>query len=292
MLKIILLTVLFSATVFLFWPGRVSNLFYYPDNVSYGTPANYGLRFHEVAFRSHDGTELSGWFVPALGKAHGTVVHFHGNAQNMGSHFAFVAWLPAQGFNVFTFDYRGYGYSAGAPDREGVYQDSVAALSYISTRKDIDPSRLLVLGQSLGGSNAIAALGANGFRGVRAVAIESAFSSYRSIVREKIGEIPVLALLKWPLSYLLLGDRYSAEQVVDRISPVPLLLIYGTNDPVVSLNQGKRLLERAKEPKEFWTVTENGHLETFIREDWPYRKRLVQFFLKSLSEIPSATGSK
>ena len=270
--------------------GGVARLFYYPDRISYGTPDQSGLPYEEVSFASKDGTRLSGWFIPAVGAPRGTVIHFHGNAQNMSSHFNFVSWLPAEGFNLFVFDYRGYGRSAGKPDRRGVYEDSVAALNCIAARKDLDPGRLLVFGQSLGGANAITAVGANRFAGIRAVAVESAFSSYRGIVREKIGQIPVLSLLKWPLSYLLIGDDYSPENVVARISPVPLLLVYGTKDPIIPLDQGKRLYDKARQPKEFWSIT-GGHTEAFVDAGSPYRKRLVKFFIDALPGNVSA-GAK
>ncbi|ACM21604.1 hydrolase or acyltransferase, alpha/beta fold family [Geotalea daltonii FRC-32] len=280
MTKILLLVLLIALTVLC--QGCVGRLFYYPDKETYDTPARHGLPFEEVTFASKDGTRLSGWFIPAVGKPKGTVIHFHGNAQNMTAHFGFVSWLPAEGFNLFVFDYRGYGKSAGRPNRQGVFEDSVAAISYIAARKDVDQNRLLILGQSLGGTNAIAAVGMNRFTGIRAVAIESTFASYREIVRDKIGEIPIVSLFKWPLSYLLVGNSHSADQVVDKIAPLPLLLIYGDEDPIIPYRHGKKLFEKAKEPKQFWTIKGGSHTEAFLEAGSPYRAKLVSFFLESL----------
>ncbi len=263
--------------------GCVGRMFYHPDRAVYDTPARHGLRFEEVSFRSQDGTKLSGWFVPAVGTPRGTVVHFHGNAQNMTAHFAFVSWLPAEGFNLFVFDYRGYGRSEGNPDRQRVLEDSVAALEYVAARKDVDRNRLLILGQSLGGANAIAAVGETRFPGIRAVAVESAFSSSRRIVREKIGQMPVISLLRGPLSHLLIGDSHSPEKVVADIAPVPLLLIYGTADPVVSYGHGERLFAQAREPKHLWTIEGGGHTAAFAEPSSPYRQRLVAFFDAALA---------
>ncbi len=170
--------------------GCANRFVYYPSREDYGTPADVGLRYEEVTFHSADGTALSGWFVPALGRAEGTVVQFHGNAQNMTAHFSYVSWLPQEGFNVFVFDYRGYGKSAGSPSREGVYEDCLAALGYVRSRPDVDPDRTLVLGQSLGGANAIAVLGSGGAPRVRAVAIDSSFYSYRLMARDVIRRVP------------------------------------------------------------------------------------------------------
>ncbi len=272
----------------LFCQGCVGRMFYHPDRTVYDTPARHDLRYEEVSFRSKDGTMLSGWFVPAVGTPRGTVIHFHGNAQNMTAHFAFVSWLPAEGFNLFVFDYRGYGRSEGKPDREGVYEDSVAALEYVASRKDADRTRLLVFGQSLGGANAIAALGETRFPGIRAVAVESAFSSYRGIVREKLGQMPVLSLLKGPLSHLLIGDDHSPDKVVADIAPVPLLIIHGTADLVVSYSHGERLFALAREPKQLWTIEGGGHTAAFAEPSSPYRQRLVAFFNAALTGSDSS----
>jgi len=264
--------------------GCVGGMFYYPDQQVYATPARHGLKYEEVTFPSRDGTLLSGWFIPAVGAARGTVIHFHGNAQNMTSHFGFVSWLPSQGFNLFVFDYRGYGKSAGKPARQGIYEDCLAALDYVAKRPGIDHDRLLVLGQSLGGANAIAALGSSPRKGVRAVAIDSAFSSYRGIVRDKIGAMPLLSLLRWPLSYLLIGDSLSPDSFVANIAPTPLVIIHGSDDPVIPYRHGKRLFDLAGEPKQLWTVEGGEHTSALMDPAGVYRQRLVAFFMDALAK--------
>ena len=49
--------------------GCVESMFYYPDRVRYETPDALGLRYERVRFQSTDGTALSGWFIPAAGRA-------------------------------------------------------------------------------------------------------------------------------------------------------------------------------------------------------------------------------
>ncbi len=264
--------------------GCVSHMFYYPDRVDYGTPAGEGLAFEDVFFASRDGTRLHGWWVPAAGAATGTVVHFHGNAQNLSAHWGFVDWLPARGFNVFVFDYRGYGRSDGRPGRQGVYEDSVAALACVLGRSGVDRRRVVVLGQSLGGAQALAVLGREGTQGVKAVAIDSSFYSYRSIVRDKIREMPLLGWFRWPLSWLVIGDRYSPGPVADRISPVPLLLLHGTADEVIPPHHSQWIFDRAREPKTLLWIEGAPHTDALMDEKGPWRQRLVDFFLHALSE--------
>lgn len=254
--------------------GCVQSMFYYPDRVRYETPDALGLRYENVRFTSADGTRLSGWFIPAAGRtdpktAKGTVVHFHGNAQNMSSHWRFVAWLPAQDYNVFVFDYRGYGESDGEPEPRGVFEDSNAALDHVRARADVDASRLFVFGQSLGGTNAIAAVGSGNRAGVKAVAIESTFYSYRSIANDKL-----------PGAGLLVRDDYGASKFVAAIAPIPLLLIHGTADAVIPHGHSQRLLADAKEPKQLIEVPGAGHLEPMAapRFGTTYQQALTTFF--------------
>jgi fermentation-respiration switch protein FrsA (DUF1100 family) len=254
--------------------GCVQSMFYYPDDVRYETPDALGVRYESVQFNSADGTRLSGWFLPAEGRtnpkeARGTVVHFHGNAQNMSTHWRFVAWLPKQDYNVLVFDYRGYGQSEGKPEPKGVFEDANAALNYVRTRSDVDPDRLFVFGQSLGGTNAIAVVGSGNRAGVKAAAIESTFYSYSSIANEKFKG-----------AGLLVSDTYAASKYVAAVSPIPLLFIHGTADQVIPVEHSRRLLADAREPKRLIEVPGAGHLEpmTGQRFGHAYRQALTEFF--------------
>lgn len=265
---------LFAATAF-FLTSCAQNAFYYPDNVDYGSPMQQGLTYQSLEFTSKDGTTLHGWFVPAKGlqnpkDALGTVVHFHGNAQNLSAHWHGVKWLPEQGFNVFLFDYRGYGKSAGKPSQQGLFDDGNAALDYVRQRADVDANKLLIFGQSLGGTNAIAVVGAGNRAGVKAVAIESTFSAYSDIANDKISGAGIL-----------LRDTYSANRYVDKIAPIPLLLLHGTHDSVIPHSHSQTLYDLAQEPKRLIIIKGGQHLNLPAVEP-NYQQILLQFFREHL----------
>ena len=247
--------------------------FYYPDQRSYANPAEDGYAYEDIRFQSADGTRLAGWFVPAIGKAVGTVIHFHGNARNMGSHYPQVSWLPAKGFNLFTFDYRGYGKSQGVPSRKGVYEDSVAAVEYIKTRADIDQGKLILFGQSLGGANAVCVAGKNKFDGVVGIAIDSVFSSYKSIAMDHV------TWLK-PVAFFVIGNRLSPKRSIDNIAPTPLLIIHGTDDKTVPYKHAKRLFKKANEPKILWTIPSGQHIDALDQHKAEMEPRLHAQFLE------------
>lgn len=269
---VILLTLLLGILVV-----RAVNMdqnFYFPDRKVYRTPAEDGLPFEEITFSSADGTRLNGWFIPAAGDALGTVIHFHGNAQNMTAHYAFVSWLPENGFNLFLFDYRGYGKSAGQPTREGVYQDSEAAMRYIKSRTDIDQNKIILFGQSIGGANAMAVLGSNEYAGIAGIAIESAFSSYQRIASDH-----VLLLIR-PLIPLILRQTHSPIDVVANISPTPILFIHGTQDKIVPYYHAERLFKKAGAPKALWRIDGGWHTEALATYAEEYQPRLLKQFEK------------
>ncbi|MDE2593477.1 MAG: alpha/beta hydrolase [Burkholderiales bacterium] len=252
--------------------GCAQNLFYQPDNILYDVPTRAGLNFEEVTFTSQDGTALTGWFIPAAGiqdprQAKGTVIHFHGNAQNISAHWRFAQWLPQHGYNLFAFDYRGYGTSQGRPNVKGVFEDSNAAINYVRQRPDVNPDKLIIFGQSLGGTNAIAAVGSGNRQGIRAVIVEATFSSYSSIASDKV-----------PGAGLLMNDDYSAQRYIARISPIPLVLIHGTDDKVIALKHSQQLLALAGPPKQLIVVPGGDHIQAFSPKFVKtYQEQLLSF---------------
>jgi hypothetical protein len=258
-----------------------NGLFYYPDSRTYREPDDLATPCEEVFFASGDGTRLHGWFLPsaAPGGALGTVVHFHGNAQNLTSHAYFVEWLPERGFNVFTFDYRGYGKSEGKPSRAGLHLDSLAALEYVRGRDDVDPQRLLVLGQSLGGACALAALGegepARSRAGVRAVAVESTFLWYRDVANSALGG----TFITYPLAWLLISNEHSPGNSLAALEGIPLLAFHAGDDEVVGLENGRAVFEAWPGPKDFVVVPGANHLRALEGET---REKLVEFFRGAL----------
>jgi uncharacterized protein len=232
--------------------------FFYPDSKTYQTPTAHGLDFEELRIASSDGTELSAWFLPAVGKAEATIVHLHGNAQNMSSHFSFTAWLPKAGFNLMVFDYRGYGKSKGAPSRDGLLADSIAAIRYVKTRADVDPSRVILLGQSVGGAMAIAASGSAKCGPLAGVVVDSAFASYPDVGAHVLAQSGSSSSLVGAGRFLV-SNRHGPEKHVGKISPTPLLIYHAKDDPIVPFSHGERLYAKAGEPKQFMAFESGGH---------------------------------
>lgn len=255
-------------------------LFFFPDKEIHLTPDQLRLAYEDVEFASRDGTRLHGWFLPAVGAPRGTIVYFHGNAENVSTHIAAIHWLPAAGYQVFIFDYRGYGRSLGKEDMHGVHLDGQAALDYVGQRADVDPAGIVVFGQSLGGAIAIYSAASSGVP-VRAVVVESAFSSYRAIFREKLADFFLTWPLQWPLS-LAVTDRYSPLTALERLKDVPVLVIHGDQDRIVPVQHARRLYAAAGKDRELWIIEGGAHIAAFTEFQADYRPRLRAYLARHL----------
>jgi fermentation-respiration switch protein FrsA (DUF1100 family) len=227
--------------------------------------------------------------MPADGEPHATVLFLHGNAENVSTHFINVAWMPAEGFNVLALDYRGYGGSAGSPSLPGVQLDIDAALKALLGRPDVDPRRIVLFGQSLGGALAIhyAARGAHR-SALRAVISDSAFADYRMITSEKLAAF----FLTWPFQWLptlTVDNDYSPLASIAEVSPLPLVLIHGQADTIVPPYHAQRLYDSASLPKELWMVPAAGHIQSV--RDPALRRRLGDYVRRIAGSSRAETNS-
>jgi fermentation-respiration switch protein FrsA (DUF1100 family) len=249
--------------------------FFYPRRTFVANP-HLDLVVHEdVFFVSPDGVRLHGWLLRPNGEPRGTILFFHGNAENISTHVGAVLWLAMEGYQVFLIDYRGYGKSEGTPGMEGIHLDALAAIDRLFRMEGVDKDRIVVFGQSLGGAVAVYAVANSPHRDrIRALILDSAFSGYRRIAREKIAELILLWPFQSPLS-LLVTDRYSPSRWIERIGPVPVLILHGEADKVVPVKHGVQLYRLAEEPKQLWITPGAGHIQSL--SDGNLRKRLLCF---------------
>lgn len=229
----------------------------------------------DVYFRSSDGLTLHGWYFRAQ-EDRGAILICHGNVENISTHVKLDLWLIDAGYNLFIFDYRGYGRSEGTPDVKGINLDAEAALeTLLFTLPRTDGGRVIVFGKSLGAAVAVYSVANSPYKDrVKAVILDSPFSSYRTIAREKISN----SIIGWPFQYplsLLVNDDYSPVKFIARVASIPIVIIHGSRDDIVPEHHGRILYEAAFPPKEFWEVMVPGHVRA--QADAGIRKRLLDF---------------
>lgn len=255
-----------------------SSLLYYPSPHRYTDPSKFKHKPEDVNLTASDGTKLHAWmFRSPQRPAKATVLLFHGNAQNLSTHFFSLYWSIDQGFDYLIFDYRGYGESEGKPSPEGSVQDGKAALDWLIAHKD-ESSPLIIFGQSLGGAVALRVACEEKTKFDKII-VDSTFPSYRSIARK----VMTRSWLTWPfqwLGWLVMNDSYAPADCIQNISPKPVLVVHGTADNVVEYEMGEKVFELAREPKEFWKIEDGLHTDFLFRDNLRYQSRLKDWILK------------
>ena len=222
-------------------------LMYFPTG-DVPTPSEIGLTGVEpVTFETTDGLELSGWFFAASGPSpRVTVLVFNGNAGNRAHRAPLAAALQRQGLQVLLLDYRGYGENAGTPSENGLAADSRAARAYLAGRRDVDQSRLVYFGESLGTAVAIDLAVEHP---PAALVLRSPFTSMADLGQHHYPFLPVR---------LLLRDRFAAIDQIRHIR-VPLLVIAGGHDRIVPTENSRRLYDAATTPKTLLVLPDADH---------------------------------
>jgi pimeloyl-ACP methyl ester carboxylesterase len=123
------------------------------------TPASVGLDYREVTLPSDDGVELSAWYVPSGSGA--AVVLLHGAGSTKSSVLDHASVLARHGYGVLLLDARGHGDSTGRAMDWGWYGDADvdAAVTFLAGADGVDPDRIAAVGMSMGGEEAVGALG-------------------------------------------------------------------------------------------------------------------------------------
>ncbi len=240
-------------------------LIYFPRS-DVPSPAAAGLPSAEVAtFDTADGLTLEAWFVPPSGAVTGhTVVVFNGNAGHRGHRAELAAQLSARGLGVLLVDYRGYGGNPGLPSEEGLARDARAALVYVGRRADVDPTRVVFFGESLGAAVAIRlALEYP----PAALILRSPFTSLAEIGRIHYPFLPV----DW-----LLRDRYPSLERITRITS-PLLVVAGEDDRTVPAAESATLFEAAPHPKKLVTIRAADHNDESLTNGPELVRAIVDF---------------
>ena len=260
----ITLAVLIGATLFLMIFEK--RLIYYPAATLDVTPEALGLPFEEVAIDVERGVKLHGWFIKSSKQpAVATVLFSHGNAGNIADRIDRIRTWRTLGVDVLLYDYRGFGRSTGNPDEEGTYRDGRAAYDYLVKSRDVDPARLVLMGESLGCAISIQlALD----RKAAGLVLEAPFAS-----------IPHMAAAIYPFlpAKLFVRTKYDNLAKIPQLK-MPVLIVQGTQDEVIPVAQGRLVFEAAPQPKKFLSVQGAHHNDVYVVGGESYLRELATFF--------------
>jgi fermentation-respiration switch protein FrsA (DUF1100 family) len=189
---------------------------------------------------AEDGVELN-VFWEAAGRDAWTVLYLCGSEEDLSMAMPKLRNYQLKGYNVASFEYRGYGFTDGTPNESNLYEDAGLVYDYLLREKGVNESRLVLHGRSVGGGVAteLATI-----RDPARLILESTFTSvYENLLS-----------LKW-----IPGDMFENENKASKVD-CPVLLIHGEADSIVDVANSIALQGSFGGSKvSFLSVPEAGH---------------------------------
>jgi dienelactone hydrolase len=221
-----------------------------------------------VRFKTYDGVELAAnLYLPQGGSewARGIIV-CHGFGSRKENYADTGERAAAAGLAALVMDLRGHGESEGEVDAN-IFNDVAAALLYLQSRPEVNPTAISIRGASMGGwlavhtaaylpdlTSVIAVCPASDLQ--MSVLMEEVSMVQRGHASPVVPEPPPRVNVNSTATLLY---RLDISKVVKRISPRPLLLIHCEGDEVVPAHSSEQLYNEALEPKTLWLLPGGDH---------------------------------
>jgi fermentation-respiration switch protein FrsA (DUF1100 family) len=220
-------------------------------------PSSYNDNPAILKIETADGEEISALYL-ANPTADYTILHSHGNGEDIGDVHPIMASYYQKGFSVLVYDYRGYGTSEGKPSVSKSYKDADAAYEYLVKELNTPPEQIIAYGRSVGAALAVHTAYKHEVAGL---IVESGFATaFR--VRTVIPIAPF--------------DKFRNIAKVPHID-CPKLFMHGEHDRVIPAWHGKALFKKASEPKMHLWVEDAGHNNVFVAADDDYWEAIGSF---------------
>jgi pimeloyl-ACP methyl ester carboxylesterase len=249
---------------------------------------NLGLPpFVEVTFKSRDGVDLSGWHIPSSNRGAVIMVHSLGSSRLQMRNFARA--LVESGYGIMLFDLRGHARSGGTMSTFGwiEHEDVLGAYDFLKKQSEIDPSRIGLLGFSLGAQVAIrAAAGTDLFSAVWVdgpipIVYEDHFVAVKRRTFRQMFFSPWWWLAYNTQEWLTGLDQPPALiDVIGKVSPRPLMIAAAGSDRIISA--ARRYFDAAGEPKQFWQMDDIPFGSGILEKGDDYDLKLTAFFNRSM----------
>jgi fermentation-respiration switch protein FrsA (DUF1100 family) len=263
--------------------NRTSDLSTFVPEASYNT--------YPVHFYSLDGVQLAGLLLePNEPNGHAIIV-CHGLRHDKNSAVRFVQYLAREGYTLLLVDFRNHGESGGEITSYGYYEkyDLHGAVDFLRSRVKI-PGQIGILGASMGASIALMAAVEND--AIRALVLDSPFSSLKKITLERVSQLTHLPapILRFPMNLTYQWIQRMEHIDLPSVEPgqkakelrCPLFLIHGEKDNVIPADHSREIFQNAETEKELWIVENVGHLGSYPANPHEYQKRVIRFFEKNL----------
>jgi len=201
----------------------------------------------EVNLVAQDGTRLHGFLskpAAVAGTKFPLVIYFGGNAEE-------ASWLLEEGerpqdWAWLAVNYRGYGWSEGSPGEQAMAADARLIYDWTRLRSDIEHSRIVAFGRSLGSGVAVRLASERPLAGI---VLATPFDSLESVAKHHYPFAPVS---------LILRHRFDSLALAPRIG-VPMLCIVAERDSIIPAEHARRLFAAWQGDKRLVSIANADH---------------------------------
>ncbi len=203
--------------------------------------------FEEINFSPDSNTKINALLFRAK-NSKGLVFYNHGNADNLQRWGRHAADFTKFGYDVFFYDYRGFGKSSGEFSENVILKDAVFLFDKLET--EYSGKKIIIYGRSLG--TGVATFVAKN-RKADALILETPYYNMADVGKAWLPFIPFEKILKYKFP--------TNEWIKDVV--IPVTIFHGTADLVVPYKSGLKLSKTAH--CKLITIKGGGHknLATF-----------------------------
>jgi pimeloyl-ACP methyl ester carboxylesterase len=193
-------------------------LLFHPYQIPTDYTYQFSAEFEEINLNSNDNDLiLNGLHFKSVEKK-GIVLFFHGNGGTVNDWGEGADFYTSLGYDIFYFDYRGYGKSGGKIKSEKqLMNDAKAAYEYVKTKFSED--KIIVSGTSIGTGMASQIAAVNN---PRLLLLNTPYSSLVKLIRQKMKIVPSF-LVKY---------KFKTTDYIESIN-CPIYVFHGDNDVVI-----------------------------------------------------------
>ena len=181
--------------------------------------------FEEMHFSPDTNTKINGLLFK-VENSKGLVFYNHGNADNLQRWGRHAKDFTELSYDVFFYDYRGFGKSSGKFSEKEILNDAVSLFDQIT--KNYSDKRVIIYGRSLG--TGIATFVAKN-RNADALILETPYYNMADVGKSWLPFIPFEKILKY---------KFPTNEWIKDVT-MPITIFHGTKDAVVPYSSGEKL---------------------------------------------------
>jgi hypothetical protein len=216
-------------------------------------------RVEEIFFQVEEGIDLNCLLFKSRKKSKGLIFYIHGNADNLRYWGDFATFFTDRAYDVFMYDFRGFGKSRGSLSNERVMQRDNKIL-YQRMLERYKEENIIIYGFSIGTGLAARLAQKNN---PKMLILEAPYDNFISLIKYHKAYLPA----SWITKYHFTINKYLEE------IQCHTYIFHGTEDRKVPFYLGKRLKD-ISDRVEFYAIKDATHSD--MQQMKAYQKKMDQ----------------